>query len=173
MGCGEARFGRKGQKTPKIDNFGLKVCFLGSQGDPHIRVRGNPRWELEATRNRICWCPLSSYCRLPQAPCGLPRALIAGCLELLPRVASSSVRVASSSYRGLPRALMCGSPRGPREQTLRPKFLILVPSRPSVDIMFLRFRCHWLQKTTPLVLGHKDQSLHPIIYWFLCVVSGK
>ena len=23
MGCGKARFGRKGQKTPKIENFGL------------------------------------------------------------------------------------------------------------------------------------------------------
>ena len=42
MGCGEARFGRKGQKTPKIDNFGLKVCFLGSRGDPHIKAQGNP-----------------------------------------------------------------------------------------------------------------------------------
>ena len=34
MGCGEARFGRKGQKTPKIENFGLKVF----------------PWDLEATR---------------------------------------------------------------------------------------------------------------------------
>ena len=40
-----------------------------------------------------------------------------------------SVRVASRSYRGLlpglcglPRGLMCGSPPGPREQALRPKF---------------------------------------------------
>ena len=29
MGCGKARFGRKGQKTPKIENFGPKVCSLG------------------------------------------------------------------------------------------------------------------------------------------------
>ena len=42
MGCGEARFGRKGQKTLKIENFGLKVCSLGSRGDPHIRAR-DPR----------------------------------------------------------------------------------------------------------------------------------
>ena len=34
MGCGEARFGRKGQKTPKIENFGLKVCSLGPRGNP-------------------------------------------------------------------------------------------------------------------------------------------
>ena len=61
MGFGKARFGRKGQKTPKIENFGLKVCSLGSRGDPHIRAGGNPRreleatrTELEATRNRIC-----------------------------------------------------------------------------------------------------------------------
>ena len=33
MGCGRARFGRKGQKTPKIENFGLKVCSLGPRGD--------------------------------------------------------------------------------------------------------------------------------------------
>ena len=25
MGCGKAHFGQKGQKTPKIGNFGLKV----------------------------------------------------------------------------------------------------------------------------------------------------
>ena len=35
---------------------------------------------------------MSYHCGLPQGPCGLPRGL------------------------------MCGSPRGPREQTLRPKF---------------------------------------------------
>ena len=43
MGCGEARFGRKGQKTPKIENFGLKFFPLGSRGDPHSRARGNLR----------------------------------------------------------------------------------------------------------------------------------
>ena len=26
MGCGKAGFGRKGQKTPKIENLGPKVC---------------------------------------------------------------------------------------------------------------------------------------------------
>ena len=56
MGCGKVRFGRMGQKTPKIENFGLKVCSLGSQSDPHVRARGNPngargnpRLELEAS----------------------------------------------------------------------------------------------------------------------------
>ena len=43
MGCGKARFGQKGQKTPKIENLGLKICSLGPQGDPHMRPRGNPR----------------------------------------------------------------------------------------------------------------------------------
>ena len=38
VGCGKARFGWKGQKTPKIENFGLKVCSLGPQGDPHMRL---------------------------------------------------------------------------------------------------------------------------------------
>ena len=33
MLCGKARFGRKGQKTPKIKNFGLKVCSLGPRGN--------------------------------------------------------------------------------------------------------------------------------------------
>jgi len=40
----------------------------------------------------------------------------------------------------------------------------LIPVRWAQKILGKRFRCHWLQKTTPLVLGHKDQSLHPIIY---------
>ena len=44
-----------------------------------------------------------SYRGLPRSPCGLPRGPIAGCLEV--------------SCAGLP--------RGPREQTLRPKFSIL------------------------------------------------
>ena len=42
MGCGEARFGRKGQKTPKIENCGLKVCSLGPRGDLRMRPQGNP-----------------------------------------------------------------------------------------------------------------------------------
>ena len=49
MGCDKARFGQKGKKTPKIENLGLKVCSVGSRGDPHIRAWGNPRWELEAS----------------------------------------------------------------------------------------------------------------------------
>ena len=40
------------------------------------------------------------------------------------RVASRSVRVALRSHCGFPPVLMCGSPRGPREQTLRPKLSI-------------------------------------------------
>ena len=43
MGFGKAHFGRKGQKTPKIENFGLKFFPLGSRGDPHSRARGNLR----------------------------------------------------------------------------------------------------------------------------------
>ena len=46
MGCGKAHFGQKGQKTPKIENLGLKVCSLGSRGDPHIRARGNPQKDM-------------------------------------------------------------------------------------------------------------------------------
>ena len=46
-----------------------------------------------------------------------PRMIRTGCLEVLSRVASRSVRVASRSHRGLPRGL--------REQTLRPKWSIL------------------------------------------------
>ena len=65
------------------------------------------------------------------------------------QVASRSVRVASRSHRGLPRGLMCGPHRGPREQTLRPKFLILVPSRPSVDFFF----------KIPLSLAPEDYSV--------------
>ena len=60
MRCGEARFGLKGQKTPKIKNFGLKVCSLGSRGDPQMRPRGNPhgprgnpRSDLKATRTDL------------------------------------------------------------------------------------------------------------------------
>ena len=67
MGNGKARFGQKGQKTPKIENLGLKVCSLGSRGDPHLRARGNPHgargnpgWELEATRKRSSRQPVRS-----------------------------------------------------------------------------------------------------------------
>ena len=42
MGGGKARFGRKGQKTSNIENFGLKFFSLGPRGNPHIRPRGNP-----------------------------------------------------------------------------------------------------------------------------------
>ena len=31
-GCGKARFSRRWQKTPKIENFGHKVCSLGPRG---------------------------------------------------------------------------------------------------------------------------------------------
>ena len=48
MGCGKARFGWKGQKTPKIEHLRLKFCSLGPRGDQHMRPRGNPRWDLEA-----------------------------------------------------------------------------------------------------------------------------
>ena len=51
MGCGKARFGRNAKKTHKIENFGPKVCSLRPRDDPHMRPRGNPRWDLEATRN--------------------------------------------------------------------------------------------------------------------------
>ena len=53
IGCSKALFGQKGQKRPKIENFGLKVCSLGPQGDPPIRARGKPRQELEATRTEL------------------------------------------------------------------------------------------------------------------------
>ena len=38
MTCGTARFGREGQKKPKIENFGLKVFSLGPRGDPHMSL---------------------------------------------------------------------------------------------------------------------------------------
>ena len=153
------------KKKPKIENFGLKVCSLGPQGDPHMRPRGNLQLDLEATRTdleagcndrkraipqprkqrrislhkflHLCflWCSIARFlslrpasrfvrvasryhCGLPRGVCGLPRGPLPGCLEV-------SSRVSSRSNRGLPRGLMCGSPRGPREQTLRPKFSIL------------------------------------------------
>ena len=44
MGCGNARFDRKGQKTPKIENFVLKVGSLGPRGDPlaHLEPKLEP-----------------------------------------------------------------------------------------------------------------------------------
>ena len=50
MGCLVARFGWRGQKTPKFENFGLKVFPLGTRGEPHMRPRGEPRWDLAASR---------------------------------------------------------------------------------------------------------------------------
>ena len=41
MGCGKARFGRKGQKTPKIENVGLKICSLGPRGDLRVASRSH------------------------------------------------------------------------------------------------------------------------------------
>ena len=74
MGCGKARFGQKGQKTPKIENFGLKVCSVGSRGDPRWELKATCT-DLEATQNESSrqpaiggWCPLSSYCGLPRDP---------------------------------------------------------------------------------------------------------
>ena len=49
----------------------------------------------------------------------------AGCLEVRSRVASRSVQVATRSHHGLPQGLMCGSPRGPMEETLGPNLSIL------------------------------------------------
>ena len=40
-------------KTPKIENFRLKVCSLGPRGDPHKSHLGNPQRDLEATRTDL------------------------------------------------------------------------------------------------------------------------
>ena len=37
----------RARKPPKIDNFGLKVRPLGSQGAAHLRPRRASPWELE------------------------------------------------------------------------------------------------------------------------------
>ena len=114
---------------------------IGPRGDPQ-RPRGNPQWDLEAnrtdleaTRNdrkqailqprkqtRISLHKLLLLCFLGYGIACLE--VCAGCLEVQSWVASTSVRVDSRSHRGLPRGFMSGSPRGPREQTLRPKFSI-------------------------------------------------
>ena len=70
MGCGKARFGRNAKKTPKIENFGLKVCSSGPRDDPHMRPRGSARWDLEATRK-----DLEATCNDSLFP------IIAACLE--------------------------------------------------------------------------------------------
>ena len=132
----------RAKKTPKIEHFGLKVCSLGPRGDPHMRPRGNPhgpqgnlRLDLEATcndrkqaiphprkqRRRSLWSDIL-LCFLG---CGIARFLSLRRTSKSVRVASRSMQVASRSHRGLPRGLMFGSPRGPSEQTCRPKFLVL------------------------------------------------
>ena len=40
-GCGKARFSRRWQKTPKIDNFGHKVCSLWPRG---VTVQSRDMW---------------------------------------------------------------------------------------------------------------------------------
>ena len=68
MGCGEARFGQKGQEKPNIAKCWSQSLFLGTsrrpahetprqpamrpRGNPH-GPRGNPRWDLEATRTDL------------------------------------------------------------------------------------------------------------------------
>ena len=85
MGCGKARFDRKGKKTPKIENFGLKGCFLGPRGRPHMRPWGNLRWDLEATQTDLkasrTWdleatCDASRSMRVAFSHCGLPRGYL-------------------------------------------------------------------------------------------------
>ena len=39
MGCGKARFGRKGQKTSNIENFGVKFVSLGPRGNPQPKPK--------------------------------------------------------------------------------------------------------------------------------------
>ena len=51
MRCGKACFGQKGQKTPKIENFGLKVCPLGPRGVAHGPRRA-ASWDLEVLWHR-------------------------------------------------------------------------------------------------------------------------
>ena len=58
MGCGKARFGRKGQKNTKIWKFWSQSLFPGTLRrpahetlrHPMIGPRGNPHTDLEATR---------------------------------------------------------------------------------------------------------------------------
>ena len=135
-------------------------------------------WGVVLLRSYHCGLP-PGPCGLPPGPCGLPQGLIAcclevrvGCLVVSSRVASRSVQLASRSdhglplgqiagclevrlgfssrsHRGLPQGLMCGSPQGPKEQTLRPKFSILgvfwpfCPKRAlphPISIQNMRFR---------------------------------
>ena len=50
MGCGIARFGRKGLKPPKLENFGLKFCPQGFRGAAHLGFRGTAPWGFEGRR---------------------------------------------------------------------------------------------------------------------------
>ena len=69
MGCGIACFGRRGQKTLKIENFGSKLVpkDLDSRGDANgtfrgatIGPRGAATWDLEAIENAPILCLNSS-----------------------------------------------------------------------------------------------------------------
>ena len=72
MGRGNARFGRKGQKTPKIETFGLKVCSLGPRGDPHMRPRGNQHGP-QATRDQASRQPAIGPQGNPHGPQSRPQ----------------------------------------------------------------------------------------------------
>ena len=52
MGCGKAGFGRKGQKTPKIENLGPKVCPWDFEA--------TCTWDLEVTRDETSRQPARS-----------------------------------------------------------------------------------------------------------------
>ena len=80
------------------------------------------------------------------------------------------IRPQKRSDRGLPRGLMCGSPRGPGEQTLRPKFSVLgvflaLPTETSFTTP------HYYPKYDG-IFPNLHKTLHPPT-WFSNIKEGK
>ena len=109
--------------------LGPKMAKHGRLASPKMVVNGpnGPKWSIQHVFDYLgpYRTYLGSFGSLAlRSICELPRVR-AAYLEVRSRIASKSVEIAKRSHRGLPRSLMCGSPRGSSEQTLRPNLLIL------------------------------------------------
>ena len=62
MGCGKARFDRKGKKTPKIENFGLNVVSWD--------LEAGRTWDLEATCDETLQQPAQALRQAAIGPWG-------------------------------------------------------------------------------------------------------
>ena len=96
MGCGKAHFDRKGQKKPKIEQIGLKVCFLGPRWYESSYTTPQEAKEKGLVERYPPFLPGVLYSSFPIIEACLEFRAV--CLKVQSRVASRSVQVASRSH---------------------------------------------------------------------------